>query len=251
MSGKAISSAVIIGATGAIAQAVARRLAPRGVRFLLVGRDGPRLSAVADDLRVRGAGQADTAAVSDLADLAQHDRIVDGALGLLGSIDLVVIAHGSLPDQERIEGDAAAVIESLEVNALSAISFMTRFANVLEKQRQGTMAVIGSVAGDRARRSNYVYGTAKAALAAFASGLRARLAASGVYVLTVKPGFVDTPMTAGLRKNVLFATADSVGSAIVRAIDRRADVLYVPGFWRWIMLAIRLLPEAIFKRMKF
>jgi decaprenylphospho-beta-D-erythro-pentofuranosid-2-ulose 2-reductase len=246
-----ISNAVIIGATSAIAQAVARGLAPRGVRFVLVGRDASKLSAVADDLRVRGAAQVDFAAVSDLADLGEHGRIVDTARFLLGSIDLVLIAHGSLPDQKRVERDAPAVIASIELNAIGVISLMTRFANALEEQRRGMIAVIGSVAGDRGRRSNYVYGTAKAAIEAFASGLRARLAGAGVGVLLVKPGFVDTPMTASLRKNVLFASPDAVGTAIVRAIDRRYDVVYVPGFWRWILLAVRLLPESVFKRLKF
>ncbi|HXC65533.1 MAG TPA: SDR family NAD(P)-dependent oxidoreductase, partial [bacterium] len=122
--------------------------------------------------------------------------------------------------------------------------------NRFEAQGRGCLAVISSVAGDRGRQSNYVYGTAKATVTAFLSGLRNRLFRSGVQVLTIKPGMVDTPMTAALKKGPLFASADTVAAGIVRAVDKRRDVVYVPGYWRLVMGVIKALPEGVFKRLK-
>lgn len=140
-------------------------------------------------------------------------------------------------------------VEAIGVNFVSAASLLSHLANLMEKRRGGTIAVISSVAGDRGRQSNYVYGAAKAGLSAFASGLRNRLQKSGVSVVTIKPGFVDTPMTAHVKKGPLFATPEAVARGIVKAIDRRKDVVYVPGFWRPIMWLIRSIPERIFKRL--
>jgi short-subunit dehydrogenase len=135
-------------------------------------------------------------------------------------------------------------------NCISVISLLTHLANYFEKQRSGCVAVITSVAGDRGRQSNYVYGAAKGAVNIFLQGMRNRLSKVGVTVLTIKPGLVDTPMTAGLPKNFLFADPAVVGTRIFNAIMRGKEIVYVPWFWRWIMLIIRTIPESVFKRMK-
>jgi len=239
---------VVFGATSAIAQACARIWAGRGDALFLVGRNAERLEAVAGDLKVRGASQVEWLA-HDLADLEAHESLVARADAALGGIDVALVAHGVLGDQMLLREDVSLAVESIHVNFVSAASLLAHLANLLERRKAGTIAVISSVAGDRGRQSNYVYGAAKAGLTAFASGLRNRLQKSGVSVVTIKPGFVDTPMTAHVKKGPLFARPDTVARAIVRAIDRRKDVVYVPGFWRLIMWVVRSIPERIFKRL--
>jgi decaprenylphospho-beta-D-erythro-pentofuranosid-2-ulose 2-reductase len=239
---------LIIGATSAIAQSTARIFAARGDALFLAGRNGERLLTIADDVRVRGAVQVATLAL-DLTDRARHAELLDSAERVLGGVDTVLIAHGVLSDQAACEQSVEATLGDLDINALSAIALLTLIANRFEAQRRGSIAVLSSVAGDRGRKSNYVYGTAKAALSTFVSGLRARLHGAGVDVLTIKPGFVDTPMTAGFRKSALWASPDAIGAGIVRAIDRRRSVVYLPWFWRPLMAIIRCVPEWIFKRL--
>jgi decaprenylphospho-beta-D-erythro-pentofuranosid-2-ulose 2-reductase len=233
---------VIIGATSAIAQETARLYAQSGASLFLVARDESKLHAVAADLRVRGAKDVATF-VADLADRSRDAAIVSAA----GAPDVVLIAHGSLPDQRVVELDATAQVAEFELNATSVIALTAHFANVLERNCRGTLAVIGSVAGDRGRRSNYIYGAAKAAVHAFCEGLRGRLAASGVNVVLIKPGWVDTPMTSGMKKNPLFASAASVAKGIHRAIAKGQGSVYVPGYWRWISLIVQMLPAKLVK----
>jgi len=240
---------LIVGATSAIATETARVYAGSGARFFLVGRHPRRLSAVADDLRVRGARQVETA-VLDLTDTGRHEEVVGAAVGALGGLDVVLVAHGVLPDQVRCQQSAPSALESLAVNFTSAVSLLTLLANRLEEQRSGVLAVITSVAGDRGRQSNYVYGAAKGGLGVFLQGLRNRLYRSGVVVITLKPGFVDTPMTLGIPKSRLFASASRAGRAVYRAIETRRDVVYIPWFWRPIMAVVNSLPEAVFKRLR-
>lgn len=228
---------VIIGATSAIAQEVARLYAQSGASLFLVARDEAKLHAVAADLRVRGASEVGTF-VADLADRSRDAALVAAA----GAPDVVLIAHGSLPDQRAIESDVVAQVAEFELNATSVIALVAHFANVIEKNGRGTLAVIGSVAGDRGRRSNYVYGAAKAAVHAFCQGLSGR-----VNVVLIKPGWVDTPMTSGMKKNPLFASAASVARRIHRAIARGRGTVYVPGYWRWISLIVRMLPARLVK----
>ena len=232
----------IIGATSAIAQATAACYAEEHAAFLLVARDAAKLAAVAADLRVRGAARVDEL-VADLADFARHHAIAAEA----ADVDIVLIAHGSLPDQRAIDRDPTAQVEAFTLNATSVISLAAEFANVLEARRGGTLAVIGSVAGDRGRRSNYVYGAAKAAIHSYCDGLRGRLAEAGANVLLIKPGWVDTPMTSGMKKNPLFAGARSVGRGIHDAIAAKRAVVYLPWFWRWISLIVRMLPARFIK----
>jgi short-subunit dehydrogenase len=237
----------IFGATSAIAQAVARQLARRGDSLVLVGRNAERLEAVAADLRVRGAGAVHPL-LADLNETPRHAALVDEAWNALGGLDVALIAHGVLGSQQEAETSDAALHEILATNFTSAASLLMRLAQAFERQGRGTLAAIGSVAGDRGRRSNYAYGAAKGGLAVFLAGLRHRLSASGVRVVTLKPGFVDTPMTRDSPKGPLWATPEQAAACIVRAIDRGASVAYVPGFWRAIMLVIRSLPEWVLFR---
>lgn len=240
---------LIIGATSAIAEATARRFAANGDRLHLVARDNERLQALAKDLRVLGAPEA-SIALFDANTPDTFPALIDDAWRQLNGIDIALIAHGTLSDQKACERDVALTLRELQTNALSAIALLTDLANRMETQRKGTLAVITSVAGDRGRQSNYIYGTAKAALNVFLQGLRNRLYPAGVHVLTIKPGFVDSPMTASFKKGALWAQPDDVAAGICKAIDQSSSSVYLPFFWRWIMLVIRLIPETVFKRLK-
>jgi short-subunit dehydrogenase len=239
---------LIVGAGSAIAEAVSRIFAARGDALYLVGRRSEVLAAIAADLMVRGAQKVATETL-DANDLAAHAPMLDRAEGSIGALDTVLIAHGTLSDQSACEKSVPLTMSELATNALSVVSLLTLIANRFEERRAGTIAVISSVAGDRGRQSNYVYGSAKALVTAFLSGLRQRLTKSGVGVVTVKPGFVDTPMTAGFRKGLLWAKPPRIAAGIVRAIERSAATVYLPVFWRPIMFIIRSVPESIFRRL--
>lgn len=240
---------LIIGATSAIATEVARCYAQSGAMLYLLGRNEERLHTLAKDLTVRGAAAAHTATF-DALDLASHERLLERARQDLGEIDSVLVAHGDLPDQAACQNSFAATEEALRVNVLSPLAFLTWLANYFETRKSGNITVISSVAGDRGRQSNYVYGAAKGCITTFLQGLRNRLCPAGVSVTTIKPGFVDTPMTRHLPKGPLFASAASVGSRIHRAMERGESVVYTPWFWRFIMLVIQHIPETVFKRLR-
>ena len=241
---------LIVGAASAIASACARLWAAEKAEFFLVARNAERLRQVADDLVARGATAAHVYAL-DMNDLAQHARMLDACFAALRTVDIALVAHGTLPDQAACERDVELALREFSSNGLSVISALTLLANRMEPQRAGVIAVISSVAGDRGRFSNYVYGTAKAAVSTFCEGLRARLFHAGVHVLTIKPGFVDTPMTRGLPlPAALVATPERVARDIQRAIERRGNSIYTPGFWALIMLVIKSVPNFIFKRLK-
>lgn len=239
---------LIVGATSAIAEAVARLLAAQGDLLYLVGRRAEALEAIAADLRVRGAARVQTEAM-DANTIERHASLLDHADVALGGLDTVLIAHGTLSDQAACQQSVALTFQELHTNALSVIALLTLIANHFEAQRVGTIAVISSVAGDRGRQSNYVYGTAKAAVSTFLSGLRQRLYKSGVQVVTIKPGFVDTPMTRDFSKGLLWAKPEQVARDIVRAMEKRKDVVYTPGFWWAIMQLIKSIPEFVFRRL--
>ena len=239
---------MIVGATSAIAHETARFFADDGASFFLVARNDEKLKTISDDLSVRGANKVTTFAM-DVNDFDRHAECIDAAIESLDGLDAVLIAHGTLTDQQKAEDDVEYALQELNTNALSTISILTRLANYFEEQRRGSIAVISSVAGDRGRPSNYVYGTAKASINTFLEGLRGRLADAGVNVLTVKPGFVDTPMTADVDKNALFASPVKVGKDIYNAMRKNRDILYTPWFWMFIMMIIRNIPARFFKRL--
>jgi short-subunit dehydrogenase len=238
----------VLGATSAIAQAWMRLLALEGASFFLVARNATHLDSVAKDLVTRGANAVFVETV-DLDDTAGHAALLERAVAALENLDCALIAHGVLGDQAAGERDFAIALASLQTNFLSTVSLVTWLANYFAAQYRGRLVVISSVAGDRGRKSNYIYGAAKAGLNAFLDGVRNRLDREGVQVLTVRPGFLATPMTAHLPQGPLFATPDDVAQDILRAIEHRRDVLYTPWFWRWIMALIRIIPEWKFKKM--
>jgi decaprenylphospho-beta-D-erythro-pentofuranosid-2-ulose 2-reductase len=244
---------LILGATSAIATACARVWAARGASLFLVARDAERLAAVAADLRTRGAAGLASATL-DANALAAHAGVLDAAFGHWGDgegIDLVLIAHGTLPDQRLVERDATRAVAEFATNATSVIALLTDVANRMAPRRHGAIGVITSVAGDRGRPSNYVYGSAKAAVSAFCEGLRARLFREGVTLTDIRPGFVASPMTQGLPLPApLVAQPEAIAPRIVAAIERGRDVVYVPAFWRLVMFAVRNLPRAVFKRIR-
>jgi short-subunit dehydrogenase len=229
----------------------------RGAKFFLIDRKEELLKAVAIDLTVRGAKHVE-AVTADLTEYAQHAVMLERAQHVLGGINLILVAHGTLPEQNKCEESWAAAQQALAINQLSAMSFLLASARVLRatpsrsplEMGKATLAMISSVSGDRGRQSNFIYGTAKGALAIFASGLRNSLAKKNIHVLTIKPGFVDTPMTANFKKGLLWVSPAYVARDIVRAIDKKKNVIYTPSFWRLIMLVIRNIPEPIFKRMR-
>lgn len=239
---------LIIGATSAIAQATARCYAAEGARLFLAARDPRRLAMVAEDLAVRGAAAVRTQAL-DLDRIDDHPALVEAAAAFLGRMDLALIAHGTLPEQAACEADPALTLRALHTNAAGPIALLNRLAPVFEAQGGGTLAAISSVAGDRGRRSNYAYGAAKAALSTYLAGLRHRLAGSGVQVLTIKPGFVDTPMTADFPKGPLWVGPEVIARGICRAVARRRAEIYLPWFWRPVMALIRAIPEPLFQRL--
>lgn len=240
---------LIIGANSAIAEHYARLESTRGSRMALVGRSDRKLDSLRQDLTVRGCG-ACIEILMDVNDFDSHGTTFESAVGFLGQIDVILIAHGDLPQHETCIADPRLLRKALDTNGVSTILLMNQSAALLEQQGHGTLVVISSVAGDRGRASNYVYGSAKAAVTSFASGLRQSLSGKGINVLTVKPGFVDTPMTAGFKKGILWAKPERIAKGIQRGIARGQSVAYLPGFWRLIMTVINLIPEFIFRRIR-
>ena len=240
---------LIVGATSAIAEACARQWAERGDHLFLAARNAAQLQSMADDLRTRGARQLGTR-VFDANQHDQHAALLDEASAAMSGLDTVLVAHGTLSDQARAQQDVAYALGEIATNGLSVVALLTLVGNRFEQQGHGAIAVISSVAGDRGRQSNYVYGSAKALVTAFTSGLRQRLKPKGVHVITIKPGFVDTPMTAHLPKGALWAQPAQVARQIGQAIDQGRTVVYTPGFWRLIMFIIRHIPEFVFVKLK-
>jgi short-subunit dehydrogenase len=244
----------IFGATSAIAHEAARVWAQRGAQLYLVGRNPIKLQSCLDDLSVRSGSQGGTRvqmAVADLDDLSLHEGLINRAIEQMGGIDVALIAQGSLPDQGACEVDLDLLQREIRINALSPIHLAAALGNYMQANKRGCIGVITSVAGDRGRQSNYVYGASKGMGTIFLQGLRNRLYPHGVAVVTIKPGFVDTPMTASFdKKGPLWASASQVGRGIVKAIDGRKDQVYLPAFWQLIMLIIRHIPESVFKRLR-
>ena len=241
---------LIIGATSTIAESLARLFAKESAHLFLLARDPTRLEAVRGDLLAHGAGRVESECF-DAAKLETLESVLESAWNNMGTIDVAVICYATLTDQDKAEGSPTYAARQFLVNGASATLLTTALGVRFAGQGHGSLAVLGSVAGDRGRASNYLYAAAKSAVAVCAEGLRAKLYKQGVSVLTVKPGYVRTAMTADLAlPEPLLASADRVARDIHRAIKRgKAGVLYTPWYWRWIMVVIRLIPPAIFNRL--
>ena len=238
---------LILGGTSDIAHAAARLFAAEGAAIALVGRDEAALARVAADLNARGAAPVATCT----HDLSQVDEsaFVEWAASI-GHIDTVLLAYGILGDQESSEDDPAVQDAILDTNFVSAAGWLNIAARYLASRSGGTLAVIGSVAGDRARPSNYIYGSSKAALAFYAEGLRVKLADANVRVVLIKPGLTRSSMTQDLdTAGPLWSDASRVGAQVFRAIRRAPGTIYSPGYWRWVMAVIRLLPGRFLRRL--
>jgi len=238
---------LVLGATSGIAEACIRLWAERGDMLYLVGRTPAKIGVVVDDARVRGAAYVDSA-VADLDDTTAHPQMLAHAINSLGGLDIAFIAMGAMGEQAQSERSFEAADAVLHNNFIAPASLLTWLANYCAQRHTGTLAVISSVAGERGRKSNYVYGSAKAGLTAFLSGLRNRIDREGVRVLTILPGPVKTAMTESMKGSEKFADVNKVAATIVGAIDKGGDVLYVPGFFRIAMAIIRAIPEGIFKK---
>jgi short-subunit dehydrogenase len=239
---------LIIGATSAIAHETAKCFAGDRAELFLVARSAEKLEDVGRDLAVRGAKRIEKY-VLDLNDLGRHQEMIETAVQTLDGLDMVLVAHGTLGDQHKCQRSVEETLKEFTTNCTSVISLLTILADLFEQQRRGCIAVISSVAGDRGRQSNYVYGAAKGAVTIFLQGLRNRLHKAGVAVVTVKPGTVDTPMTAAMKKGLLVASARSVGQGVYKAMQGRKEVVYLPWYWRPIMFVVRSIPEPIFKKL--
>lgn len=238
---------LVLGGTSAIAEAAARLHAAEGARIMLAGRQAERLAAVAANLRLLGAAAVEIA-VGDLAEDAGPVRLAAMARPF-GGFDEVILAYGVLGDQQRLQQDPAETAALFAANLISATQWANAAAAMLDAQGSGALVVIGSVAGDRGKRSNYVYGASKAGLATIVEGIAHRFGSRGPVASLVKPGPTDTPMTAGMKKGgPLWSTPDAV-ARVVRRAARRSGTYYAPGRWRWIMLALRLLPRFAWNRL--
>lgn len=241
---------VIIGATSAIAEHCARLwLAMQPTDLTLVGRDTQRIDRVATDLKVRSPQSEIRVVQAEFLD----PRAINATVGDIvksGPVDIVLIAHGSLPEQTECQMDLQSCREALEVNGISPVLYAEAFAKVMGEANHGTIALIGSVAGDRGRKSNYVYGAAKGLVTRYAQGLQHRFAGSGVKVVLIKPGPTDTPMTAHLKTSgAKLASVEAVAKSITTAINNGVAVAYTPSKWRLIMMIIRHLPATIFNKL--
>jgi decaprenylphospho-beta-D-erythro-pentofuranosid-2-ulose 2-reductase len=239
---------LILGATSAIARATAAAFAARGAALYLASRDLDELQRIAADLRLRY-GVGVRCGVFDAEATDTHEAFFNAIITTIRPLSGVVLAFGYLGDPQAAR-DFRMSEKIIAINFTGSTSILSHCANYFEPLKRGFIIGISSVAGDRGRQSNYVYGAAKGALSLYLQGLRNRLFASGVRVITIKPGFVDTAMTYGLPGMFLVASPQKTGERIVRSLDKSADVVYLPGFWRYIMLIIKHIPESIFKRMK-
>lgn len=239
---------VIIGATSSIAEHCARLWAKGSIELILVGRNLHKLDKIAQDLKVRSPHSMIVTKTVRFEDLKEVDSLVSELSETV--IDIALIAHGSLPDQKECESDLVLNRTTLEINGVSPVLFAEAFVSHMERYNYGTLAIIGSVAGDRGRKSNYVYGAAKGLVTRYTEGLQHRLAKTKVKVVLIKPGPTDTPMTSKIKvQGVSMASPEDVARCIVDGISKGHTTIYALARWYWIMLAVRLMPNFIYKRL--
>lgn len=240
----------IFGASSAIAMEVAKIYAKDGETLHLISRSAEKLDSFKKDLKIRGAAQVFTYSF-DFEKDTKYFELLENILGNTGGkIHVSLIAYGTLPKQDLCEKNLEETLKVINLNGVSTISLLHHLANLYELWQGGTIATISSVAGDRGRPSNYTYGTAKSMVSTYMQGLRGRLNSAGVQVLTIKPGFVDSPMTAEFEKGPLWAKPQDIAQGIVNAIKGGRNIVYLPFFWLFIMLIVRHIPEFIFKKLK-
>ena len=240
---------LIIGATSAIAEHCSNIWAKEGASIFLVGRNKEKLNEINSNLRSKGA-KVVFSYLMDLDEIENHKIMLDEAQDRLVDINIILIAYGNLPNQEVCEENVSVALDEIKTNAISTIALLTEISKRLVKKKSGTIAVITSVAGDRGRASNYVYGSAKAMVTTFLSGLRQRLNESNISVVNIKPAFIDTPMTKAFKKNILWSTPEKIAPKIVAAINNNKTEIYIPSFWRIIMMIIKCIPEFIYKKIR-
>jgi decaprenylphospho-beta-D-erythro-pentofuranosid-2-ulose 2-reductase len=248
---RASNRVVILGALSAIATATARRYAKEGAALVLVARNAERLSALAADLKARGAIRVEIAAMDLEAEAANADRHLAGWSAQLGGLDHIHLVYGYLGTQAKASASAAELSRIVTSNFTSAVHWCEAAANLLREQKHGSLVAVSSVAGDRGRQSNYAYGAAKGGIALFVQGIAHSLAGTGARAVAVKPGFVDTPMTDGLKKGgPMWASPEQVARILRRAADKGGPIQYAPGKWRLVMSVIRAVPAFIFHKTK-
>jgi decaprenylphospho-beta-D-erythro-pentofuranosid-2-ulose 2-reductase len=241
-------TAIIVGATSTIAEAVGRLYASEGATLLLVGRNEERLAQIATDLRLRGAARVDVAAIDLVAADARAE--IGAFAGRLGQVDHILIAFGVMPDQDTAAQSPGIMEQTIAVNLVATARWTLAAADLLERQGRGSVIVLGSPAGDRGRRKNFIYGMSKSGLVTLVEGIAHRFAGRGPRAVIVKPGPTRTAMTAHNPKPAM-ATPDQVAIVIRRAADAGPPVQYAPRKWRWIMRLVRALPTSLFNRLDF
>lgn len=239
---------LVLGATSGISRAYIDLVSTKFEKIVLVARSSEKLSQLASHVAATSNSEVETV-VADLADNDKHADLVSEVIARIGSVDLALISYGVLTDQSLCTEDIDYAMTQFNLNGTSTISLSLHLAKQMAHQGDGTLAVIGSVAGDRGRRSNYCYGAAKSAVESFLAGLRSDMQKHNVHVLTIKPGFIDTPMTRNIKKGALWVGADKAAADIDSAIQKKKNILYTPWFWRYIMLIIKSIPEFIFKKL--
>jgi short-subunit dehydrogenase len=239
---------VIFGATSEVAQSLARVHADNKDSLIIIARNKPHLDSVAADLISRGASQVNCL-YTDFDNMTEHENLLKKIEQIDNDIAKYYFFYGILPDQQACEASWDLTMNVLTTNFLSIVSLLTYIANKIEKETDRGLIVVSSVAGDRGRKSNYIYGTSKGALTIFLQGLRNRLYSSNCFVTTVKPGFIDTVMTRDFKKGILWASPENVAKDIFKGASKGKNEVYTPGFWKIIMFIIKSIPEPIFKRL--
>lgn len=239
---------LIIGANSTIAKDCSKIWAESKSCFYLVARNKKDLKKISINLFKIGAKKVYQFS-TDLNNFSKHEHIINSAIKVLGKIDIVLIAHGLLSNQKKCESDLSETLRSIKTNALSTINLLTLLSNYFEKKKYGKIIVLSSVAGDRGRSSNYVYGSSKALLSTFVEGMQQRLYKSKVLLIHFKLGFVDTNMTRKIKKNFLWSSSRYVSKKITQSINKNKLEIYTPFFWKYIMLIIKFIPNFIYKKL--
>jgi decaprenylphospho-beta-D-erythro-pentofuranosid-2-ulose 2-reductase len=244
-----MNNIIITSVTSAMATEIAKLYAMDDAKIHLLVRDINKLESIKQNLTIRGAKSVHITPFNT-NDFESHQQLIDQTFETIGKVDVLLIAHGSLPNQELCQTDASSVIQELNTNNVSVISQLTHAANKMEAQKSGNITVIAVVACDSGRQSNYLYGAAKGMVSTFLQGLTQRLSKSNVHVLDIKPGFVDTPMTAEFDKGALWAKPEKVAEIIKKRISKKGTFSYTPAFWFVIMTIIKFIPKFVFNRLK-